>query len=635
MRRHRVLVMVTALAICGWVDPSSSATFVVNDTSVGPAETDLGDGICMTTAGTCTFHAAQREAEAFPGADEIIVPAGQWNPLSIVTEDVHIIGVGSGTTAATVFNGGAAGSEFFVGAVFIVQPAVNFQLTGVTVENGHGGIHTEGLVTVTDSLFRDHLARAAIWCDSSLAQIQVTSSRFDNNDDSAIRCGQAIDIADSEFTNNRTQGGGGAISAQGPLTIIRSTFSLNAATNTAGAVDADGVTSIEDSTFILNTSGNVGGAISGDGTINISGSTFFRNTASNVGGAVGSDGTLNVVNSTFADNRASNTGSTFHVDAEATLNNVTIFSVSGTAIKIDGSVTLSNTILEAGVAVCGGTLESAGNNIFFGDMTNCTVTGDTASDQVGADPLLGGLLDNGGPTTTQAIPAGSPAIDAGGDDCESHDQRGIPRPLGGGCDVGAYERIPCDLDSVVEPGEQCDDGNLDDGDGCSSICQTELVTGRSLALAADPSDPARSRLVFQSKDPFVSLGFGNGSKDDPVLHGGVVRVASTNGDGFDDTYVLPASGWRYIGKPGQNRGYKYKDPSGTIRLVKVRPAKGVKVKGKGSGLGHSLGASPNPVVVSVTIGTRLHQAAFGGTVKFKADTRYRGKNAARPGSMTP
>ncbi len=60
--------------------------------------------------------------------------------------------------------------------------------------------------------------------------------------------------------------------------------------------------------------------------------------------------------------------------------------------------------------------------------------------RAGVDALLGPLADNGGQTSTHALLAGSPAIDAGDDGaCPAEDQRGEPRPSGAGCDVGAFE----------------------------------------------------------------------------------------------------------------------------------------------------------------------------------------------------
>jgi hypothetical protein len=57
-----------------------------------------------------------------------------------------------------------------------------------------------------------------------------------------------------------------------------------------------------------------------------------------------------------------------------------------------------------------------------------------------ADPLLGGLGDNGGATPTMLPGAGSAAIDASPDpDCPATDQRGVTRPQGPQCDIGAVE----------------------------------------------------------------------------------------------------------------------------------------------------------------------------------------------------
>jgi uncharacterized repeat protein (TIGR01451 family) len=65
-------------------------------------------------------------------------------------------------------------------------------------------------------------------------------------------------------------------------------------------------------------------------------------------------------------------------------------------------------------------------------------------DIIGQDPLLGPLDDNGGDTRTHALQPGSPAIDGGSctdiaGDLIASDQRGVARPQGADCDVGAYE----------------------------------------------------------------------------------------------------------------------------------------------------------------------------------------------------
>jgi hypothetical protein len=87
---------------------------------------------------------------------------------------------------------------------------------------------------------------------------------------------------------------------------------------------------------------------------------------------------------------------------------------------------------------------SSGGHNLLGRTASCNgFTG--PGDLLKADPLLGPLQDNGGPTFTMALMGGSPAIDAGDDAvCAAPpvlgvDQRGQPRPGGPHCDIGAFE----------------------------------------------------------------------------------------------------------------------------------------------------------------------------------------------------
>ena len=69
--------------------------------------------------------------------------------------------------------------------------------------------------------------------------------------------------------------------------------------------------------------------------------------------------------------------------------------------------------------------------------TTCNAVGD--ANQIVPNAFLGALEFNEGLTRTHALLGNSPAID-GGAGCESSDQRGVPRPFGPACDIGAYER---------------------------------------------------------------------------------------------------------------------------------------------------------------------------------------------------
>jgi hypothetical protein len=114
------------------------------------------------------------------------------------------------------------------------------------------------------------------------------------------------------------------------------------------------------------------------------------------------------------------------------------------------AVTMSNTVIVnnqspagAGCIACESTLISQGYNLEDGD--SCPL--DRPGDLPNADPLLGTLTDNGGPTWTHLPLAGSPVIDAGSCPDLTADQRGSPRPVDllylpnavDACDIGAVE----------------------------------------------------------------------------------------------------------------------------------------------------------------------------------------------------
>jgi cysteine-rich repeat protein len=160
--------------------------------------------------------------------------------------------------------------------------------------------------------------------------------------------------------------------------------------------------------------------------------------------------------------------------------------VGGGITVASGTLNLKNTLVadnEAAVGGpdCFGTLTTQGFNL-IGDGSGCSgpVNG-VSNDQVGSsvsliDPLLGTLEDNGGGLATQALLADSPAVNAGDNTtCAATDERGVTRPQGGTCDIGAYEKGTCG-DGFPEPEESCDDGNTADGDGCNTACETEGST---------------------------------------------------------------------------------------------------------------------------------------------------------------
>ena len=104
---------------------------------------------------------------------------------------------------------------------------------------------------------------------------------------------------------------------------------------------------------------------------------------------------------------------------------------------------------------CVGRIKSRGYNLIEGlsAIYFVDIEGETDGNIIGADPKLGALVDNGGPTKTHALLKGSPCLDAGDpDDYETTDQRGVLRPKDGDGDgtplpdIGAYEEFTPQID---------------------------------------------------------------------------------------------------------------------------------------------------------------------------------------------
>jgi hypothetical protein len=217
------------------------------------------------------------------------------------------------------------------------------------------------------------------------------------------------------------------------MNISRSTFSNNAASGTTGSS---------------------GGAIElvNSAKAFIYDSTFYGNTASTGGGGaieIG-NGSLTLVNSTLSGN-STTTGEGGAIKAPGSYGSITLRYVTitgnsggagaggidngGATTSVIGSVIANQTT----GGDCVGTLSSGGYNLESGTSCGFTQSGDVQN----TDPLLGALADNGGPTLTH-LP-GSPALDlvpsgvAGCGTTYSADQRGVARPQGSGCDLGAAE----------------------------------------------------------------------------------------------------------------------------------------------------------------------------------------------------
>ncbi|MGD9765682.1 MAG: choice-of-anchor Q domain-containing protein [Candidatus Binatia bacterium] len=226
--------------------------------------------------------------------------------------------------------------------------------------------------------------------------------------------------------------GGGILQDLSTLSLTACTLTANSVGNGYGAGISVrfGTLTVNDSTIAGNTAVGAGGAVSnGAGTVTMTNTTVSGNAAGNAAGGLYNEGGVTVTNCTFNDN------------------------LGGTIVNsVAAVITFKNTIVadSSGGTNCfnaGGSLVSAGHNLSNDATCPFTAPGDLNS----VNPLLGPLaLNSPGTTHTHALLGGSQAIDSGDNaGCPGTDQRGVTRPQGSLCDIGAYELVPPSTPTVT------------------------------------------------------------------------------------------------------------------------------------------------------------------------------------------
>lgn len=257
-----------------------------------------------------------------------------------------------------------------------------------------------------------------------------------------IMSGADVELSHLEITQGGGVVFGGGIYNEGTLQFSDSVISASDATNIGGGIYNASTLYVQDVTVSGNTAGLYGGGIYNTGSLTVLRSTFQGNDTGNRGGGIyGSSSTSTVQNSTFYDNNAAISGGGIYISGgtltvhNSTFSDNTVAGDGGGIYNSVGTLNLENSILAN---------SSGGNDCYTSNssgtrINNLIETGSCGS-ALSSDPLLGPLADNGGPTHTMALSPISPALDAGDDaTCESTDQRGVSRPKGLHCDIGAYE----------------------------------------------------------------------------------------------------------------------------------------------------------------------------------------------------
>ncbi len=328
---------------------------------------------------------------------------------------------------------------------------------------------------------------------------RFTSCTISNNIGTAVRLdlGASLSVSQSLISSN-TGGGFSVINSKG-LTISNSSVIGNSSAFAAGGISVyDTALTILDSTIHGNSTAVDGGGILVDGSpfkavpggslymarssvsgnsaydlggglavrrafsVYINSSTFNDNqltdfsTGAN-GGGIGLQVVTNdttIYNSTVYHNFAYNSGGGIGIfDANtgnfANILNTTIvkngtFSSSSNGIFATGQPFLANAIVANNSNSYGQMQDLSGSfsvqYSLIKDASAATISG-SSNITNGTDPLLGPLTVNGGPTLTMLPSAASPVLEAGRElGLPRLDQRGLPRLVGAGIDMGAVER---------------------------------------------------------------------------------------------------------------------------------------------------------------------------------------------------
>lgn len=254
---------------------------------------------------------------------------------------------------------------------------------------------------------------------------------------------------------------GGGVYALGDLTLDHSVVSLNTAFAPSNEAEGGGVfvrgnlratdSWIHGNAVIAPTSYGKGGGlvVLGSGNVDIVRSTLSWNSADFSGGAyVNTSGSIEVVNSTISSNAASRYVGGASLLPAATLANSTVTSnLAENANFGAGIYAFDLTVQSSIVANNRDAAQTTMLDIFAGSIHGSDSLITSASSPVPdgtvvACPRLKPLQDNGGPTPTHKLIAGSPAIDEGNNAIPlATDQRsmGFARTFGTKTDIGAYE----------------------------------------------------------------------------------------------------------------------------------------------------------------------------------------------------
>ena len=474
------LAIVASLSHAATINVTANASDTLNGAD---AQCALREAIQNINDGATTY-ADCAPAGAYGSGDTINIPAGTYTTSIAgagenlnasgdydLNRSMALLGAGAPTT---IINGGG------LDRVFHITGAYTVSITGVMITGGSaagsnypgGGVSNNGgTLTVNNSIISGN-----------------TATVFNYGGGIHTAASGTLVVTNSTISGNSGYGGGGVISS-GPLTLTNSTVSGNTSVDNGGGIYHGGASaSLVNSTISGNRAPGYGGGVYNQtgGRLTVTDSTIIGNTSTgstyNYGGGIYNNdaATVTITRSTISGNTATNASAhglgagLFNNSGTATMT-VTNSTISGNTADMGGGIlnagllTVTGSTIVRNVAPPGqgaghGRYSAAlnGTNVYINSIVadngaglDCTATLTNNGGNIDSDGSCGAfthsaamiqatgfgpLANNGGPTQTHALLAGSAALDAA-PTCAglTTDQRGTTRPQGSACDVGAYE----------------------------------------------------------------------------------------------------------------------------------------------------------------------------------------------------
>ncbi len=402
---------------------SSGDLTLTNVTSTGNLIDAGGNGNGLSTAGHVTIEGGSFSGNQGPGIS-IVAPGGVVVAHGTRVADNQRDGIVVRDTAATlsdmqIVNNGLEGDSR---AGLLLIGASSASVTNSHIDNNQFGVWVQdGRASVIGSVVSGN-ARSGVQVDSG--QLRLTDTTLDNNGayfvgtslvaGMEVGVGARADLRGVQITGNQN----GGISNYGNLILTESSLTGSLG-NPPALLNQTGGTALVQRSLIANNHGGGSVVEGGVAVLNQGSMTLINTTISgNQGTGLVNNSPLTVSFSTIAHN--AETGFVASEGASAPAN-------------------LSNNLIAGNTVDCYIPSRSAVAPVLSGSNIDSDDSCGFPETAALADLHLDDLAENGGPTMTHALLAGSPAIDASTGSCPSEDQRVVSRPFGPACDVGAYE----------------------------------------------------------------------------------------------------------------------------------------------------------------------------------------------------